>query len=79
MSCERCGSVTVTAHEDFNYSASGLPHVTLVGVHVIRCPNCRAFDVEILGPKIEAEGYASAIGRSLAYATEILDRLDPED
>ena len=38
-----------------------------------------AFDVEILGPRIEAEGYAHAIGRSVAYATEILDRLAPED
>jgi sugar phosphate isomerase/epimerase len=33
------------------------------------------FDLEILGPRIEAEGYASAIERSLAGANEILDRL----
>ena len=33
------------------------------------------FDLEILGPKIEAEGYASAIERSLERANEILDRL----
>lgn len=38
-----------------------------------------AFDVEILGPKIEAEGYASAIRRSVQHATEILDRLQPKD
>ena len=38
-----------------------------------------AFDVEILGPRIEAEGYAHAIRRSVAYASEILDRLEPED
>jgi sugar phosphate isomerase/epimerase len=38
-----------------------------------------AFDVEILGPKIEAEGYAHAIRRSMAYASEILDRLAPQD
>ena len=37
-----------------------------------------AFDVEILGPRIEAEGYTSAIRRSVAYASEILDRLEPE-
>ena len=36
-----------------------------------------AFDVEILGPKIEAEGYAHAIRRSVAHAGEILDRLEP--
>jgi len=38
-----------------------------------------AFDVEILGPKIEAEGYLSAIRRSVEHATEILDRLCAED
>ena len=37
-----------------------------------------AFDVEILGPKIEAEGYAHAIRRSVAHASEILDRLEPQ-
>ena len=36
-----------------------------------------AFDVETLGPRIEAEGYASAITRSVGRATEILDRLLP--
>jgi sugar phosphate isomerase/epimerase len=33
------------------------------------------FDLEILGPKIEAEGYASATKRSLDRASDILDRL----
>ena len=33
------------------------------------------FDLEILGPKIEAEGYLSATRRSLERASEILDRL----
>jgi sugar phosphate isomerase/epimerase len=33
------------------------------------------FDLELLGPKIEAEGYLSATRRSLERATEILDRL----
>jgi sugar phosphate isomerase/epimerase len=33
------------------------------------------FDLEILGPKIEAEGYASATRRSLDRAGEILQRL----
>jgi sugar phosphate isomerase/epimerase len=36
-----------------------------------------AFDLEILGPKIEEEGYARAIHRSAARASEMLDRLDP--
>lgn len=34
-----------------------------------------AFDLEILGPRIEEEGYASAIARSVGRASEILDRL----
>jgi sugar phosphate isomerase/epimerase len=34
-----------------------------------------AFDLEILGPRIEAEGYASAIARSVERASEILERL----
>jgi sugar phosphate isomerase/epimerase len=33
------------------------------------------FDLEILGPRIEQEGYASAIARSVERASEILDRL----
>jgi sugar phosphate isomerase/epimerase len=33
------------------------------------------FDLEILGPKIEAEGYLSATRRSLERASEILDRI----
>jgi sugar phosphate isomerase/epimerase len=34
-----------------------------------------AFDLEILGPRIEAEGYRSPIARSLERASEMLDRL----
>ena len=33
------------------------------------------FDLELIGPRIEAEGYLSATRRSLERATEILDRL----
>ena len=33
------------------------------------------FDLELVGPKIEAEGYLSATRRSLERATEMLDRL----
>jgi sugar phosphate isomerase/epimerase len=33
------------------------------------------FDLEILGPKIEAEGFASATRRSLERTSEMLDRL----
>ena len=34
-----------------------------------------AFDLEILGPRIEAEGYRAPITRSLERASEMLDRL----
>ena len=33
------------------------------------------FDLEILGPKIEAEGYLSATRRSLERASEMFDRI----
>jgi sugar phosphate isomerase/epimerase len=33
------------------------------------------FDLELIGPKIEAEGYLSATRRSLERATDMLDRL----
>jgi hypothetical protein len=33
------------------------------------------FDLEILGPRIEAEGYLSATRRSLERMTEMLERL----
>lgn len=51
MSCEQCGGATATARENFHYTASGLPNVTLIGVQVSRCPKCGAFEVEI--PRIE--------------------------
>jgi sugar phosphate isomerase/epimerase len=34
-----------------------------------------AFELEILGPRIEEEGYRAPIARSLERASEILDRL----
>jgi sugar phosphate isomerase/epimerase len=33
------------------------------------------FDLELLGPQLEAEGYRAPIARSIARASEILDRL----
>jgi sugar phosphate isomerase/epimerase len=33
------------------------------------------FDIEVLGPRIEEEGYRSAIARSAEFASEMLDRL----
>jgi sugar phosphate isomerase/epimerase len=39
------------------------------------------FDIEVLGPRIDEEGYASAIRRSIAWLTECLERYEagPED
>ena len=34
-----------------------------------------AFDLELLGPRIEAEGYEAAIRRSVEHVSKILDRL----
>ena len=51
MSCEQCGGPTTTARENFHYTASGLPNVTLVGVDMTRCPKCGSFEVDI--PRIE--------------------------
>jgi sugar phosphate isomerase/epimerase len=33
------------------------------------------FDLEVFGPRIEAEGYGSAIQRSVEYASELLERV----
>jgi sugar phosphate isomerase/epimerase len=33
------------------------------------------FDLEVMGPRIEAEGYAAAIGRAVDRAGELLDRV----
>ena len=33
------------------------------------------FDLELIGPKIEAEGYLAATRRSLERASDMLDRL----
>jgi len=35
------------------------------------------FDLEVLGPRIEEEGYRAPIARSLERLTAMLDRLDP--
>lgn len=35
-----------------------------------------AFELELVGPRIEDEGYASAIRRSIAYLDELLEELD---
>ena len=51
MNCVSCGHAMNTRRENYQYTASGLPHVTLVGVEVSRCPRCGETEVAI--PRIE--------------------------
>jgi putative zinc finger/helix-turn-helix YgiT family protein len=51
MTCAACGAQLKTRRENYRYEASGLPHVTLKGVEVRRCPQCGETEVAI--PAIE--------------------------
>ncbi|MDD5307077.1 MAG: helix-turn-helix domain-containing protein [Deltaproteobacteria bacterium] len=51
MKCLTCGKAMTSARENYNYSACGLPHVTLKGVEVRRCRSCGEHEVVI--PRIE--------------------------
>jgi len=61
-----------TRRENYHYTASGLPHVTLQQVEVSRCPCCGETEVSI--PRIEAlhRAIAAALARKPA-------RLAPEE
>lgn len=50
MKCD-CGATMTSARENYSYTASGLPYVTIKGVEVRRCPACGEHEVVI--PKIE--------------------------
>jgi putative zinc finger/helix-turn-helix YgiT family protein len=51
MKCPECGEPMTSARENYSYTASGLPYVTLVGVEVRRCKACGEHEVVL--PKIE--------------------------
>jgi putative zinc finger/helix-turn-helix YgiT family protein len=51
MKCPECNEPMTSSTENYSYAASGLPHVTLVGVEVRRCPACGEHEAVI--PKIE--------------------------
>lgn len=51
MTCIECGGKLTTKPENYRYTASGLPNVTLVGVDVRRCSKCG--DHEVVIPRIE--------------------------
>jgi putative zinc finger/helix-turn-helix YgiT family protein len=47
MKCPACDKPMTSARENYNYSACGLPHVTLKGVEVRRCGACGEHEVVI--------------------------------
>jgi putative zinc finger/helix-turn-helix YgiT family protein len=51
MKCPACSAPMVSVRENYSYTASGLPQVTLVGVEVRRCKACGEHEVVI--PRIE--------------------------
>ncbi len=51
MTCLECRGEMTTTRENFKYTASGLPNVTLVNVEVSRCRECGEYEVAI--PNIE--------------------------
>ena len=70
--CIECGAGMETRRENYRYTASGLPHVTLHQVEVSRCPHCGETEVAI--PHIEA------LHRALAKAIiQHPTRLAPEE
>ena len=51
MNCPACNQPMASNHENYNYSACGLPHVALKGVEVRRCSACGEHEVVI--PRME--------------------------
>lgn len=51
MKCIECGSTMKARKEDYRYDESGLKHVTLVALEVVRCPKCGNYEISI--PHIE--------------------------
>lgn len=45
--------------------------------HLLEAGYTGVFDIEVIGPRIEEEGYRSAIGRSIAWLEETLEELEP--
>jgi YgiT-type zinc finger domain-containing protein len=72
MNCLICAEAMATTREDYPYTASGLPDVTLQQVEVRRCPHCG--ETEVALPHIA--------GLHLAIAAALLGkpaRLHPEE
>lgn len=73
MNCPTCASTMKVNRENYNYSACGLPHVTLKNVEVRRCAECGEDEVVI--PKIDQLHQVIAMAvitkRSRLTATEV--------
>ncbi|MEP7245385.1 MAG: type II TA system antitoxin MqsA family protein [Gammaproteobacteria bacterium] len=72
MTCLECGTRMRIKRETYKYDASGLPGVTLVGIKVGRCPECKEVEVQI--PNIE--GLHRALALAIARKPE---RLTPDE
>lgn len=51
-----------------------IPLASIIGL-VLEAGYAGQFDLELIGPRIEAEGYASAIARGSRWLSDLLDRL----
>lgn len=72
MKCPSCDGRLTSKRENYSYSASGLPYVTLVGVEVRRCAACGEHEVVI--PRIEE------LHRVIALTVvKKVNRLTPEE
>jgi sugar phosphate isomerase/epimerase len=70
---------------DYTYGTLSTPNRSVIGDgdiplerllgEILDAGYTGVFDIEILGPRIEAEGYRSAVGRSVDRASKLLDRL----
>lgn len=70
---------------DYNYGAFSTPDRSVIGDgdlplkrllgEILDAGYTGVFDIELLGARIETEGYRSAIGRSVQQAGELLDQL----
>ena len=47
MKCLQCGGGMKSSRENYKYTASGLPRVTMLNVEVTRCPKCGEAEVSI--------------------------------
>jgi putative zinc finger/helix-turn-helix YgiT family protein len=67
--CGQCDASVKTKRENYRYTASGLPTVTLLGVEVRRCPRCGETEVVIPAIAELHRAIAGAVIRKRARLT----------